>query len=376
MYISVQAFREKALEVIQNCPTGEDTLIQCKKDGPGLDTREYQNWGHRTQDFKDQNRAVRQALVNALRIEFGFKNLDKLPPSLAKELKIGEFDLDKNGQVTSSKPLTARRIIAITDALAKLSEKEKQIFGTLQEFTQGRDIPTYDKIVMAREMGTPKAGAPTIKNHFALIAMDMAAAVRRANITIDGIGNPMTRLETYSKKVAEVIAPLWRDIVMQTQSCKLAKRFGNNIFDKTKHTEATSRYGYHEYGKGERQDIIYALSRILLASDPKIAETLAKIDKQTLGTRQDELFLSSISVSEATDDKVAEADNATRRYTKAVEQNSANVAELKKKYDEAIAESNAAGMKRDVCIIEADLFQILPFKPEAAPEVAPNHEQH
>lgn len=69
----------------------------------------------------DDNNKVRQILVNSLKVQFGVDDVLALPDSVKNALKIGswrdDFKFDHDGNVTSGRPLTARRIKAVIMAV-------------------------------------------------------------------------------------------------------------------------------------------------------------------------------------------------------------------------------------------------------------------
>jgi len=78
--------------------------------------------GKRSDGFKSNNMAVRQALIKSLLSEAGVTKVEELPTYLKTALNIGDFGLDEAGRVTSEKPLTARRIRIIANEVETLRE--------------------------------------------------------------------------------------------------------------------------------------------------------------------------------------------------------------------------------------------------------------
>lgn len=70
----------------------------------------------------EANNAIRRSLVLALTGSFSVKTLEELPASVRKALKIEDFGI-KNGEVTSTRPLTARRIRAVMSAIQEATAK-------------------------------------------------------------------------------------------------------------------------------------------------------------------------------------------------------------------------------------------------------------
>ena len=69
------------------------------------------------------NNAVRRNFAAALTGAFGVKSLADLPEGIRNSLKIGDFKLDKNGEITSTRPLTARRVRAVMSAIQEVTAK-------------------------------------------------------------------------------------------------------------------------------------------------------------------------------------------------------------------------------------------------------------
>lgn len=67
------------------------------------------------------NREVREVFRIALTAAFDVRRLEDLPPEVKKVLKIGDFKISENGDVTSTRPLTMRRIRAVMDAVKSVA---------------------------------------------------------------------------------------------------------------------------------------------------------------------------------------------------------------------------------------------------------------
>ncbi len=69
------------------------------------------------------NNAVRRNFAAALTGAFGVKSLEELPEGVRNSLKIGDYKLDKNGEIMSTRPLTARRVRAVMSAIQEVTAK-------------------------------------------------------------------------------------------------------------------------------------------------------------------------------------------------------------------------------------------------------------
>ena len=69
------------------------------------------------------NNDIRRNFASALTGAFGVNSLEDLPANVRKSLKIEDFKLDKNGNITSTRPLTARRVRAVISAIQELTAK-------------------------------------------------------------------------------------------------------------------------------------------------------------------------------------------------------------------------------------------------------------
>ncbi|MBO7309602.1 MAG: hypothetical protein J6V38_08240, partial [Kiritimatiellae bacterium] len=67
--------------------------------------------------------AVRRNFAAALTGAFGVKSLEELPEGVRNSLKIGDYKLDKNGEIMSTRPLTARRVRAVMSAIQEVTAK-------------------------------------------------------------------------------------------------------------------------------------------------------------------------------------------------------------------------------------------------------------
>lgn len=100
-----------------NGPSGVDSTISIGQDGKSLNVGRWHRLGTRTGEFKANNLDVRTQFFKTIADTFG--GVDKIPPSVKDVMKMKDFKLDREGKVTSQRPLTARRILAITEAIRR-----------------------------------------------------------------------------------------------------------------------------------------------------------------------------------------------------------------------------------------------------------------
>ena len=101
--------------------SGEDTVIQKTPQGdPSLVGRKWVKLGGRSDAFKASNLATRTAFFESLCAQFG--GAERIPASVRAVLKEGDFKLNGEGEVTSGRPLTARRIICVCNAVKAYNE--------------------------------------------------------------------------------------------------------------------------------------------------------------------------------------------------------------------------------------------------------------
>ena len=85
------------------------------------------------------NNAVRRNFAAALTGAFGVKSLEDLPANVRSALNISDFKLDKEGNITSTRPLTARRVravmSAIQEATAKAAPNREEAAAIRSDFT-------------------------------------------------------------------------------------------------------------------------------------------------------------------------------------------------------------------------------------------------
>lgn len=141
--MTIDQFKNFATAATRPNGTGEDTVahITGANDNRRIRGHVWQRLGTRTDDFKNQNIIARQAFVDAMKMKFSVSRLQDIPRAVLEKLELDDFDLDAEGRVRSDKPLTARRILAVTRVVDRL--------GTLED-----RVRTFHAI--AREAITPK----------------------------------------------------------------------------------------------------------------------------------------------------------------------------------------------------------------------------
>ena len=95
--------------------SGEDSVIQTRRNAPGLIGRKWTMLGGRSAAFKADNLATRTAFYRSVCEQFG--GADRIPQSVKDVLKLADFKLNDAGEVTSRRPLTARRIQLVCEAI-------------------------------------------------------------------------------------------------------------------------------------------------------------------------------------------------------------------------------------------------------------------
>lgn len=96
----------------------------------------------------ETNNHVREALVNALKRQFNVLDFTALPDTVKTALigthaktADGDFAFDTNGRVTSGKPLTARRILAVMTAIEGIQKSKAEAL---------QNVPVTEATVNAR----------------------------------------------------------------------------------------------------------------------------------------------------------------------------------------------------------------------------------
>ena len=110
----------------------------------------------------ERNLTVRIAFKEALIRAFGVDRLDQLPKEVKDVLKIRDFKLSKDGEVTSMRPLTMRRVKAVMGAVqnvAKSALREGDEANMLERATvsgfsrQDRDLENRGRLQCAVRAG-------------------------------------------------------------------------------------------------------------------------------------------------------------------------------------------------------------------------------
>ena len=123
---SVDNFADMAREAASTCDSGEDSVMvagDVRPDekgkfvsGTGVGAHRWVVLGKRSEAFGQNNLAMRRAFLAAVKNELGIQDLKDLPKDVRKALCLGDFRL-KDGEVTSTRPLTARRVLKVTAEL-------------------------------------------------------------------------------------------------------------------------------------------------------------------------------------------------------------------------------------------------------------------
>jgi len=363
--ISLQTFRQMALDAMQHDPSG-DTVIRLDSDKTGLRAHKWTPLGQRSSAEKHDNLAVRQALVQAFKNEVGDLKFNK---KLEDTLKIYDFKINDNGEVTSKRPLTARRIIALTDMINNLSEAEKDSFSKLNEKTKGwgGNIRITDKITLAKELAKPESkefqGLTKLKMHHALIGLDTLSKLRENPPKLMKFGAPLTRLKAFAKQIGERVGSSFRDICNESNNYineqKLAEaenRPSNAV--KTKNIE---RFGEHDYGGDDVISIMRSVVMVLLAENQDLKELCDSLDKKAFNTMMEDF---SVNDLDQADQKAAYADadfqTAEENYLDVKEGRKAgDLDALKAKLDTAEVKYAQCAKNRNALMAEADVYSTI-----------------
>ncbi len=160
--ISLDNFTTFANTALQG-PSGEKSTISVGQDGKLLNAGRWYRLGTRTAEFKAHNLEVRTHFYEAVCKTFGGR--EKIPDSVMAVLKLNDFGLDGDGKVTSNRPLTARRILAVTEAIRQTAP-EAIASGLATPGNRGaiaRMAPVESKIIKA----TGFASVEEMKAHVA-----------------------------------------------------------------------------------------------------------------------------------------------------------------------------------------------------------------
>lgn len=110
------AYNAACLAARDESLSANDTVMHLEGEGEGIafSGHRWVKLGGRSSDFKTANRNIRsQFWDNVVDFFGGRENIERLPEDMRKKLKLEDFKLDAEGRVTSQRPLTARRIMAI-----------------------------------------------------------------------------------------------------------------------------------------------------------------------------------------------------------------------------------------------------------------------
>lgn len=167
--------------------SGEDTVIQTTdRNKGGLVSRQWTRLGSRSDDFKRANLCARQAFFESICEQFG--GFDKIPKSVRNVMKLGDFKLNSDGNVTSNRPLTARRIKAICDVVRAYNRaNDPTLFNPLTAQDYEKLTPKlkadYERYVgqvgaILKETGSSDFGKMSVARFVTLRLMDIAQNVK------------------------------------------------------------------------------------------------------------------------------------------------------------------------------------------------------
>ncbi len=116
--------------------SGEDTVLS----GVSFKGRKWQMLGTRTTEFKDGNKNARIAFLSAVSREFG--GFSRIPESVRKVLQLNDFKMSGE-KVTSQRPLTARRIKLVCEAVNVYKESHSE--DSVEQLLVA-NVPGYEKL--------------------------------------------------------------------------------------------------------------------------------------------------------------------------------------------------------------------------------------
>lgn len=248
--MNIDQFRDFATAATQPNGTGADTVAQVT--GTRADAtvkgHDWQRLGTRTDAFKSLNLQARQAFIDALKGQFGVGRIHDLPQKILDQLNLKDFDLDEGDRVMSDKPLTARRILAVTTEVDRLRTLDQRIEAFRQ--IAGRALTTACKkefvaLVKNGNLASSTALVDFIARHFGgkigeklsavmvqtgpdrqalcrVIAEDLLAAVHpglvRAGITRAQLQPVQRALQGLVGQVATGDRSLWNDLALTVAS--------------------------------------------------------------------------------------------------------------------------------------------------------------
>jgi len=142
--------------------SGEDSVIQTRQNAVGLVAHKWKVLGSRSDAFKAGNLATRTAFYTSVCEQFG--GADRIPQSVKDVLKLADFKLNGDGEVTSRRPLTARRIKLVCEAIQahnlahdplRFDPKRDPDYGVLPTNLQ----TAYERYVAERAKALADAGS-------------------------------------------------------------------------------------------------------------------------------------------------------------------------------------------------------------------------
>jgi len=113
----------------------------------GLKTVEWQTLGQRSEDYKAANKTMRQQFLAALKEEFG--EVSSWPPSVRKAMNVGDFLLDRHGNVKSERPLTLYRIDQVRTAVVDVRER---IAAVKRDFFERPEVKQRNYSALNRQL--------------------------------------------------------------------------------------------------------------------------------------------------------------------------------------------------------------------------------
>lgn len=283
MNIELNNFFTVAQQALRNGPSGADTVLQVE--GEQLQGRQWKALGTRSQAFKQANTTARQALVDALCTEFGGVDFQRLPEGVRKILKLNDFAFDAQGKVTSGRPLTARRVMAIATSLQSLNEAEKAQLANLNAQKLGAHITLVDKIAVVKELARPNSSAfqavLPVKMRHALIAFDLLEDIlAEGGLAFPKHGAPLAKLDRFVHDLAKRVGSRLKEIFVV---CNRYKEGDQPV------PPEIARYGKHDFGMADQDDVLRCIFQALRARNPEIDVALRTYDMDAFEALCDEV---------------------------------------------------------------------------------------
>lgn len=204
------AYNAACLAARDESLSANDTVMHLEGEGEGIafSGHRWVKLGGRSSDFKTANRNIRSQFWGHV-VDFfgGRENIERLPEDMRKKLKLEDFKLDAEGRVTSQRPLTARRIMAIC-TMAKEWKKRYP----LDNLPVGRD-PEGDNLADKPKLEEkPKAPVEELIDRVKNNKTTLGYAVRfiAANndlhsYEIDIINKILSRFENYDREALQAV---------------------------------------------------------------------------------------------------------------------------------------------------------------------------